>query len=260
MKFITLSNHQLCPATAPLVACDENAFLTGVPALDELVPGGFARGVMHEILIPKGESKLKFFTLLLARSAMAKKQPRRDTKEHENPFLLRVPSCSFAVDPSARIAWCDPHHQLWPAGLQAQGISIDRLLILRPRKPADELWAMAECLRCKAIGVTVGSLDRLTQVEARRLQLAAEEGGGVGLLLRPMTAHSSTYAAATRWLVQPAVGDAVVQRWKIQLIHGQGRQVGRSVLLEFNREANSVCASEIVADRSHSAAPRIVSA
>jgi protein ImuA len=108
---------------------------------------------------------------------------------------------------------------------------------------------MAECLRCRAIRVTIGALNRLTQVQARRLQLAAERGGGVGILLRPYSAASTTYAASTRWLVRPAPGDEDVQRWKIQLIHGQGGLVGRSILLEANREANLVRASEIVADR-----------
>ena len=54
---------------------------------------------------------------------------------------------------------------------------------------------------------TIASIEQLSQIEARRLQLAAERGGGIGLFMR--TAHSrasANYAAATRWLVQPARG------------------------------------------------------
>src|SRR2546423_471989 len=70
---------------------------------------------------------------------------------------------------------------------------------------------------------------RLTRVGARRLQLAAEAGGGVGLLLRPARS-AQHYAAATRWLVAPTCGEASVQRWRVELVHGHGGRVGRAVL------------------------------
>src|SRR5690606_12030989 len=103
---------------------------------------------------------------------------------------------------------------------------------------ADLLWTLAECLRCAGVGATVALVDRpLTRVQARRLQLAAEAGGGMALLLRPMQARASPhiYAAATRWLVAPARGDRTIQRWRLQLLHGHGRHAGHSFLLEKHR-------------------------
>ena len=79
--------------------------------------------------------------------------------------------------------------------------------------------------------------QRLSRVEVRRLQLAAERGSGVGLLLRPNLAGagSGIYAAATRWLVAPAPGERAIQRWHLRFIHGYGGHVGQSFLLEKHR-------------------------
>jgi protein ImuA len=116
---------------------------------------------------------------------------------------------------------------------------------------SDDLWAVAECLRCRGVAATVAAPPRpLSRVEARRLQLAAERGGGAGILLRraspSTTAH---YAAATRWLVGPAPGADGVQRWHVRLLHGHGGRVGQAVLLEIDRDSNHVRATDPLADR-----------
>jgi hypothetical protein len=96
--------------------------------------------------------------------------------------------------------------------------------------------------------------DRLSRVQVRRLQLAAERGGGVVFLLRPLKDKASNapppYAAASRWFVRPLAGNVSVRRWEVRLLHGHGGRVNQSVILEVCRETNLVRASEAVADRS----------
>jgi hypothetical protein len=114
---------------------------------------------------------------------------------------------------------------------------MERLFLRRPKNTADEIWALAECLGCRGVGVTVAQPPPLSRVEARRLQLAAERGGGVGLLLRPNGgAASAHHAAATRWLVEPAPGERTVQRWKVRLIYGHGGHLQESIYLECARD------------------------
>jgi hypothetical protein len=147
------------------------------------------------------------------------------------------------------VAWLDPDRRLYPPALSAAGISTSRLLIVRP--PADDrdalLWAANECLRSPAIAATVARPPaHLSRVEARRLQLSAEAGGGIGLLLRPLDrgragsrppkASAQTYAAATRWLIEPARGERRIRRWKVELLHGHGGHIGRHVWLELTRD------------------------
>jgi protein ImuA len=144
--------------------------------------------------------------------------------------------------------WCDPTHQLYPPALTRHGIDLKRLYLLRA-KPADLTWAITECLRCKGVGAVVAPVQKLSRLEARRLQLAAEQGGGAGILLRTTGPGSDIYAATTRWLVRPAPGERTIQRWTVQLIHGHGGRIGKTVTLECSRENYLVRASEQLADR-----------
>ena len=212
--------------SAEAVSAKGSAFTTTLNALDDLAgPKAFARGAVHEILCENGQSPPMFFATVLARAASADRA----------------------------IVWSDPQSQLYPPAIAAAGIPLSRLLLLRPKNEADELWALTECLRCSGVGVALACPKHLSTIEARRLQLAAERGGGIGLLLRPKSAASTPYAAATRWLVSSIAGERTVQKWKVQLIHGHGGQVGKTVILEACRATNSVRALETVVDRSVSA-------
>jgi protein ImuA len=195
--------------------------------LDRLLPGGLPRAAVHEILTPPGQSPAFFLAGLLARAGSA--------------------------DASSLIAWFDPEGTLYPPALQRWGIPMDRLLLLRPQGNAEQAWAAAECLRCRGVGATVAAFERLSRIQARRLQLAAEAGGGVGIFLRT-AGQSGEYAAATRWLIRAIPGQRLVQRWELQLIHGHGGHLGQIVILEACRETGSVRVSESVADRSVAAA------
>jgi protein ImuA len=188
--------------------------------IDELLPGNaFPKGAIHEILSEPAHGIPRFFALVLARAI------------------------------TGNIVWCNPSGTLYPPAIAAAGISLDKFFLLHPKSQADQSWAIAECLRCRGVGATVSQVSRLSRIEARRLQLAAEKGGGIGLLLRPMDRNASTYAAATRWLVSPCPGLRTVQRWNVQLIHAHGGRIGQTVILEHHRETNTVCAVEKLADR-----------
>jgi protein ImuA len=229
MQMITAHRGQLQIQASPDIASQKNrGFATGLPLLDDLAgPAAFARASVHEILAAAHDPPPIFFATILARAARE----------------------SLA----GSIIWSDPHQLLYPPAISALGIPLDRVLLLRPKNEADELWALTEALRCPGVAAALACPRKLSTIEARRLQLAAERGGGVGLLIRtldPKTKSKSLpYAAATRWLVQPIAGERTVQKWKVQLIHGHGGQVGQSVILEASRATNTLRASLPVADR-----------
>ena len=196
--------------------------VTGLSALDALLPNGsFSGGAVHEVL---SATEMPSFLL---------------------PIILSRAAMKFGW-----VIWCDSRRQLYPPGAEVMGLSLDCVLVLRPPSLIDEVWAVTECLRCRGVAACVASLPKLTRVQARRLQLAAERGGGIGILMRPIEAVSWPYAAATRWMVRPLTGERMIQRWSIELLHGHGGRIGQSVLVEYCRETHHVRAFEAVANRS----------
>jgi protein ImuA len=208
-----------------------HTFRTGLDAFDALPPGGaLARGAVHELLHAPGKAVPMFPAAWLARCAAAGQNA---------------------------IIWSDPTHELYPPALAALGIPLERVFLLHPASEADQIWALAECLRCRGVAAVVAAIPPrqrgqggLTRVEARRLQLAAEQGGGVGLLMRSTAGRSSgEHAAVTRWLVKSESGERNVQRWRIQLIFGHGGQVGQSIILEHHRDRHATAATKPVLPR-----------
>ncbi|MGD0138180.1 MAG: hypothetical protein ABSD28_04840 [Tepidisphaeraceae bacterium] len=207
-------------------------FRTGLEAMDELAPHGALRcGAIHELLFDPAVSPPRSLALILARAAQAAR--------------------------GGAIVWSDPRRQLHPTAVSTAGIDLRRMILLRPRNAAQEISALTECLRCKGVSAAITHLNRLSDLEARRLQLAAENGGGVGIFLRPSsTGSSGNYAAATRWLVRPTLEMDDLQCWIVELLHGHGGRLGSSVLLEVDRETGDVRASAPLANRP-AATPRV---
>ncbi len=159
---------------------------------------GMARAALHEVLATEPGCGAAFAAMVLGRT-----------------------SGTVLWIGSARAEW-----QAWPPGLAAWGLTPDRLVLLRAESWKDALWAMEEALRCPAVGGTLlvpGWEQRapLDLTATRRLQLAAEAGGGLGLLLRADMSEAFTQTAAhTRWRVSPAEGDE--PHWRLELLRARG--------------------------------------
>ena len=66
-------------------------------------------------------------------------------------------------------------------GLDAFGLSPERLLTVSAARRSDLLWAMEEALRCRAVDAVIGELrhGEIDSVALRRLSLAAAESGAL---------------------------------------------------------------------------------
>jgi hypothetical protein len=99
-----------------------------------------------------------------------------------------------------------------------------------------------ECLRHRGLGAAIAEVARLSMTASRRLQLAAEESGTIGLALRrwrrqpeaPDYGHPT--AATTRWRIStlpstplpvPGIGRP---RWRVELVRCRA---GESTALEL---------------------------
>ncbi|MEC9372403.1 MAG: hypothetical protein VYC34_01100, partial [Planctomycetota bacterium] len=128
---------------------------------------------------------------------------------------------------------------------------------------AERVWAADMALRCRAAGVVVMDATRLDMAASRRLLLAAQCGGAIGLLARPPDEMNRLSAARTRWVVRSAPSPSDGVRWTLELIRCRdaGFTPGRAkaLTLERSHETGHVGVVADVFDRSDAAsrpAPR----
>lgn len=172
------------------------------PTIDKALPwGGLPRAALHEILAADPGAAGGFAAMLLARAG-------------------------------GTVLWIAPEPDAWPPGLARFGLSPAQLVLVRAPRGQDALWAMEETLRCPAVGAALLVAGELDLTAARRLQLAAEAGGVLGLLLRPDEDSAAPTAALTRWRIGAApsesqgrhdIGDPA---WSLDLLRCRGGRGG----------------------------------
>ncbi len=118
-------------------------------------------------------------------------------------------------------------------------VDLSRTVFIRPEHPPDALWSLEQVLRTRGIGAVVCDVEKLSSQTCRRLQLAAEVGGGLGILLRPAQARGQPSFAEYRFLVQPLPppnkSDAVVsRRRRVDLVRARRQFVERSIVVELS--------------------------
>jgi protein ImuA len=133
-----------------------------------------------------------------------------------------------------------------PAAAQA-GVELDRLIVVRPDNGADEVWALDQALRSSAVAAVLCWIERREPRMWRRMQLAAEAAGNLGLFVRPATARGDPSWAAVRFFVTPLPSSAVGRRLRIELLRLRGNPGGQTLDLELDDETGAVRLAPAVA-------------
>ena len=123
-----------------------------------------------------------------------------------------------------------------------------RCCIVRPEREVDMWWTVEQALRCPGIGVTWCWAERVPEHVLRRWQIAAEAGGGIGVLFRPAEALRQKSWGDVRLHVTP-VRRAVPQSRtvRVEVAQCRGSFGGQSVIVEIHHAPSAVClASELV--------------
>jgi protein ImuA len=140
---------------------------------------------------------------------------------------------AWAREEGGQVLWALTRRDLFAPGLAQAGLTPDRLLYAECRNDEEVLAVMEESARHGGLAATVGEVGRLAMAGARRLQLAAEEGGGAALLLRrwrradadplglpsPALARWRIGCAPSASLSHEGVGRA---RWQVALVRQRG--------------------------------------
>ncbi|MEO0452089.1 MAG: hypothetical protein AAFZ74_17380 [Pseudomonadota bacterium] len=119
-----------------------------------------------------------------------------------------------AAEQDRNILWIGLHRDLsslCPTGLEAY-LNPEDLILVEAVSRGELLWAADQALRAEGgFCVILEMPDMLSLKESRRLQLAAEQGGGLGLIL--LRGGVSTSAAQTRWACTPVHADQPAWDW-----------------------------------------------
>ena len=114
----------------------------------------------------------------------------------------------------------------YPPGLAWAGLDPARCLFAQAADDAEVLSTLETGLRGGMAGVA--ECRGLSRLAAKRLALAARQGGGIGLVLRhvPARTQEDSTAFATRWLISPAPGTPELSRIRAELLYAKGAQPG----------------------------------
>ncbi|HEY0114311.1 MAG TPA: protein ImuA [Allosphingosinicella sp.] len=201
----------------------------GVEAVDaRIAGGGLAEAALHEVAGASCElADDAAATLFLAALAGLK---------------------SRAGGTRTQVIWALGRRDLFAPGAALAGLSPDRLIYAECRNDEEVLAVMEEGLRHGGLAAVVGEVGRCAMAAARRLQLAAEEGGTMALMLRrwrkagrePLAEPSP---AVTRWRIGYApsvplpvagVGRAC---WRVELARQRGGESATWILEAPDAEA-----------------------
>ena len=167
----------------------------GIPSVDRLLQGGLKYGRVHAF---RGDAALGLLVALAARTS--------------GPLL-----------------WCcrsDVEESPYMEGARQFGLAPERVLLARCDNTARLLASVETALASRALPTTIGLLDEgCDRLAGRRLQLAAEKGGGLGLL--SVAGRGAVGWSETAWEVRSLPTEGAAPRWRVGLIRSR-RSVTRS--------------------------------
>jgi protein ImuA len=182
---------------------------SGSAALDRLLAGGgFRRGTLVEWLAAGRADGAATLALLAARPLLAA---------------------------GGALVVIDRGRMYYPPAAARLGIALANVIVVRPANQADHAWALDQALRARGVAVVWTCLEKRDAHTLRRLQLAAETSGAVGLLLRGGQARDEPSWADVRLWVEPIAVSSSERnrRLRVELLRSRAHFAYGAVELEI---------------------------
>ena len=177
---------------------------SGHAALDRLLQGGFRRGSLVEWLGTEGGGA----TTLAWNAARQVVNANRQEKE-----LLVV---------------VDSQWRFYPPAAARSG-NLRNIVIAHPANRRDLEWTVTQALHCPGVAAVLCWPERLDDRAFRRLQLAAEQGRSLGLIVRDLRALREPSWAEVRLLVQ-GLPTTDRRRFRVEVQRCRGSNVSGQVV------------------------------
>jgi len=122
---------------------------------------------------------------------------------------------------------------VFPHALKTYGIDPEKILFIQPPQQRFTLFVLEEVLKCDGLTAMIAEVKELGFTESRRLQLAAEESGVTGFLVRQQP-KTITTCAVTRWKIKHLLADKKEQlpgvgfpQWNVELLKVRNGKPGK---------------------------------
>lgn len=180
--------------------------------LKDILPAGLHRGTLVEYLADSG-SGATALSLVAAQEACREGQ-------------------TFVV--------IDRQKQLYPPAAANFDLR-DNTIFVHPPTKKDELWAINQSLSCQGVGAVLCWPNKFDTRSFRALQLAAERGGTVGLLIRPPDVRGQPSWSEVQLLVEALPGELSIasprpRRLRIEVVRCRNATPGASMIIELDDE------------------------
>jgi protein ImuA len=198
------------------VRTDWGRVSSGSPSLDKILPeSGFRRGSLVEWLGETG-SGATTMAVVAAREAC-----------QEGGHLVLVDCAPPRFHPPAAASF---------------GIDLNKVVIVRPQNEKDGHWAVCQALSCRGVNAVLCWPKQLNERDLRRWQLAAESGGALGIMIRPVQARGRPTWSEVQLLIQPLSlqSQTANRRVRIEVCYCRGRKSGSQVEVEIDQEAGAI--------------------
>lgn len=188
----------------------------GLGAIEAAFPGGaFPKRAIHE-----------FITMIPEHAAAS------------DGFIAGL--LAVLMEEGAACVWVSTSRRLFPGSLRAFNVEPERIIFMDVKTEREVLWIMEEALKCEGLAAVVAELNNVSLIESRRLQLAVEESGATGFVLRKDGRKMTSTVASARWQISPAPSETEeglpglgFPRWQVNLLKVRNGNPG-SFLLEWD--------------------------
>ncbi len=141
------------------------------------------------------------------------------------------------MEEGAACVWISTARRLFPASLRTFNVEPERIIFMDVKTEKDVLWIMEEALKCAGLAAVVAEISNLSLIESRRLQLAVEENGVTGFILRKDARKANSTVATARWQISPLPSDTEdglpglgFPRWQVKLLKVRSGNPGTWVM------------------------------
>jgi len=186
-------------------AHDRTVLPFGIKEIDRHLPGGgLALGALHEVA-GGGNGAI-------------------------NGAAAALFAAGIAARTRGRVLWCVTRQDLFAPAIAQAGLVPDRVIYVEAGDEKSVLACFEEGLRHGGLGAVVAEVARLSMTASRRLQLAAESSGAIGIAIRrwrrPTEAadFGQPTASISRWRITEVasaplpVSGVGRARWQVELI------------------------------------------